>query len=191
MTEQVELIVAGGMVSLVSSLLALLVQHLLGQRSSRRELRHSTRDFLIQKQIECYERFAPITWRVLEYACKTVSDEMNKRPDSRSEDRAQKTKDLMRELMECYYSARLILPAKVVEKIHDVYEAHIHWAEQANLDTAYKFMSSLSHLDEIVRSCLGVDQISADILAALRFREGENDDEELLKLLRSHNASEK
>lgn len=162
----------GGLVSLVSTLAGIALQHWFDLQKQEREMRQHPRQVLYSKQTEFYDKAAQILPKINGYITVVNVWLGETGPDAKhtAKEFAGKTQDVwkLHELME---SCSMYLPEKVLTAGNELIGECMslsHLLEVERTDTCWDLFVSFQNT---IRECVGVDRISADLLKAFGIQE--------------------
>lgn len=166
------LFLIGGLVSLVSTLAGIALQHWFDLQKQEREMRQHPRQVLYSKQTEFYDKAAQILPEINGYITVVNVWLGETGPDAKhtAKEFAGKTQDVwkLHELME---SCSMYLPEKVLTAGNELIGECMslsHLLEVERTDTCWDLLVSFQNT---IRECVGVDRISADLLKAFGIQE--------------------
>jgi hypothetical protein len=167
MEGSVTLVLIGGLISLVSALAGISLQHLFDLRKREHETRRYPTEVLFNKQTEFYDKAAYILPRINEYI--TTVDvwlgETSPAAKQKVKEFAEKTGPIweFNEVMESY---SMYLPEKILRAGNELFAECTFLSNSPTIARTEQCMSLLLSFQNAIRECVGTDKISADLLKA-------------------------
>jgi len=169
-----KLVLIGGLISLVSALGGITLQHLFYLLKQKRETRQYPTEVLFSKQTEFYDKAAKILPEVNGYI--TMVDvwlgETSPGAKQKASEYAKKSGPIweFHELVESYF---MYLPEKVLQAGNDLFSECMSLATSPTMQKSDRCIKLLFSFQNVIRECVGADKISDDLLRAFGVKEQE------------------
>jgi len=168
-------VLIGGLISLVSALGGISLEHLFSLLKQKRETRRYPTEVLFSKQTEFYDKAAKILPEVNGYIS-TVDvwlGETSPGAKQKVSEYAKKSEAIweFNELMESYF---MFLPEKVLQAGNDLFSECMDLATSPTMQRSDRCLKLLFSFQNVIRECVGVDKISNDLLRAFGVKEKED-----------------
>jgi hypothetical protein len=182
MENSVILVLIGGLISLVSTLAGISLQHLFDLHKQKHETRRYPTEVLFNKQTEFYDKAAHIIPRINGYIT-TVNVWLGETsPDAKRKVKefAEKTGPIweFNELMEGY---SMYLPERILRAGNELFAECTFLSNAPTVVRTERCMDLLFSFQNAIRECVGVDKISGELLKAFGTHEREKKRQELDK----------
>ena len=172
MDNSVILVLIGGLISLVSTLAGIALQHWFDLRKQEHETRRYPTEVLFNKQTEFYDKAANILPKINGYitAVDVWLGETAPDAEHKAKQFAEETGPIweFNELMETY---SMYLPEKILRAGNNLFAECIFISNSPTLERTERCINLLFSFQNTIRQCVGVDKISADLLKAFGTRE--------------------
>ena len=164
----------GGLISLVSTLAGIALQHRFDLQNQEHETRRYPTEVLFNKQTEFYDKTANILPKINGYITTVDVWPGETTPDAerKAKQFAKKTAPVweFNELMEAY---AMYLPEKILRGGNELFAECLFISNSPTLERAARCSNLLFSFQNTIRECVGADKISADLLKAFGARERE------------------
>lgn len=160
-------VLIGGAISLVSTLTAILLQHLLSIQKLRTETRQYPFKVVYDKQTAFFDRLAPICLELNSFTT-TVDVWLGETtPDARARVKEAAEKcgavNKLDDAIQQYY---MYLPAGLLHDAKELYWKCLGLAQRPAVDLTYDCINSLFAFQNRIRQYVGIDRLSGDFLKA-------------------------
>jgi hypothetical protein len=174
MDNSVILVLIGGLISLVSALATIALQHWFDLRKQEHETRRYPAEILFNKQTEFYDKTANILPEINGYITTVDVWLRETTPDAKQKVKqfAEATAPVweFNELIEAY---SIYLPEKILRAGNELFAECIFVSNSPTLEGTYRCTNLLFSFQNTIRQCVGTDKISTDLLRAFGMREWE------------------
>jgi len=167
MENPVTLVIIGGLVSLVSSLATIALQHWLSRCRQEHETRRYPREVLFNKQTEFYEKAIKVLRGVNEYITTLDVWLRETSPDAKRKVQEYKEKNepvwSFNELIDTF---SMYLPDRILRVGNDLLEECSYLPCLPTVERTERSIEFLLSFQNTIRECVGADKISDDLLKA-------------------------
>jgi hypothetical protein len=167
MENSVKLVLIGGLISLVSTLAGIALEHWFYLLKQKRETRTYPAEVLFNKQTEFYDKAAHILPEINGYITTVDVWLFEKSPDAKrkAQDAAKKTGPIweFNELMEGF---SMYLPEKILLAGNELFAECTFLSNSPTLERTSRCIDLLFSFQNTIRECVGVDKISDDLIKA-------------------------
>ena len=157
----------GGLISLVSALAVVILQHKLSMQKMVIERRHHPFRVVYDKQIEFFDSLAPILLDLNSYitAIDVWLGEASKAAKEKVKEAAENNQAVAKfdHLLQEYY---MYLPEKLLEEANHLHYKCLFLSSNPNSDNAYECIELLFSFQNSIRGLVGVEKLSEDFLRA-------------------------
>jgi len=164
----------GGLISLVSTLAGIALQHWFDLQNQEHETRRYPTEVLFNKQTEFYDQAAKILPKVNGYITAVAVWLGETTPDAerKAKQFAKETDPVweFNELMEVY---AMYLPGKILREGNGLFVECLFVSNSPTLERTNRCIDLLFSFQNRIRDCVGADKISTDLLKAFGTRERE------------------
>jgi hypothetical protein len=161
-------ILAGGVISLVSAAIGILLQHFLSIRRLIHESRLHPSQVLYDKQIQFLDASWPLFDEINGYI--TTLDvwlgEHGEKAKAEVE-KAAKNTACISELDRLLQKYQMYLPSKLLDKLNALHGECWSLSSEPNLDVTFRSINLLFQIQNLVREFIGVDKLSEDLMRAI------------------------
>jgi len=176
MGNPIALLLIGGLISLVSTLAGIALQHRFDLQKQERETRQYATQVLYGKQTEFYDKAAQILPEINGYITAVNVWLGEPGPDAKQKVKefAKQTEPVwnLHEMMETY---SMYLPEKVLQAGNQLFAECMCLPNSQTVERTDRCMDLLVSFQNTIRQAVGVDRISADLLKTFGTQEREED----------------
>lgn len=167
MENSITLVLIGGLISLVSTLAAIGLNHWFDLHKQEHETRRYPTQVLFNKQTEFYDKVVQIIPEINSYITAVDVWLWEKTPDAKrkAKELAAKTAPVweFHELIEAY---SIYLPGKIICAGNELFSECTFLSNSPTLERTERSIGLLFSFQNTIRECVGVDRISTDLLKA-------------------------
>lgn len=167
MDTKVTLLLLGGLISLVSALSGIILQHILAMKKLVEETRQHPFRVVYNKQTEFFDALAPILLDMNSYITTIdvwlgeTSNDAPARVEQAAKDNQAVTK--LDDLLQRYY---MYLPERLLKEANQLHSECMFLSSNPNTDDTYKCINLLFEFQNSIREFVGVEKLSKDFLKA-------------------------
>jgi len=171
MDTKVTLLLLGGLISLVSALSGIILQHILAMKKLVAETRQHPFRLVYNKQTEFFDALAPILLDLNSYI--TTIDvwlgETSSDAPSRIEEAAKNNQAVTKfdDLLQRYY---MYLPERFLEEATHLHSECMFLSIKPNSEDTYKCINLLFSFQNSIRKFVGIEKLSKDFLKAFAIK---------------------
>jgi hypothetical protein len=164
----VSALIIGGLISLISAMIGIVLQHFLHMRRMLHESKTYPSRVLYDKQIEFLDALPPLLDQINSYI--TTIDvwlgEKSKKAKAEVEKAVKNTSCLweLEQLLQRYY---MYLPSELLDRLKALNGECWSLSTRPDLDKTYRCINLLFETQNAVREYLGVDRLSQDLMKAM------------------------
>lgn len=167
MDSKIALLLIGGLISLISALSGIILQHILAMRKLVTETRQHPFRVVYDKQTEFFDALAPILLELNSYitAIDVWLGETSRDAPAKVEKAAQNNQAVTKfdDLLQRYY---MYLPEKLLEEANQLHSECMFLSSKPNSDKTYECINLLFSFQNSIRQFVGVEKLSEDFLKA-------------------------
>jgi hypothetical protein len=168
MENSITLVLIGGLISLVSTLAGIALNHWFDLHKQEHETRRYPTEVLFNKQTEFYDKVVQIIPKINGYITTVDVWLWEKTPDAKrkAKELAEKTTPVweFHELIEAY---SIYLPEKIISAGKELFSECTILSNSPTLERTERSIGLLFSFLNTIRECVGAERISTDLLKAL------------------------
>ena len=161
-------IVVGGVISLVSVAIGIVLQHFLSIRRLVHESRIHLSRVLYDKQIEFLDELSPLFDQINGYIT-TIDVWLGEKGDKAKAqvDKVASNTGCISELDQLLEKYSTYIPSKLLDKLNSLKWQCWSLSSNPNLDVTYQAINLLFEIQNLIREFVGVDKLSQDLMKAI------------------------
>jgi hypothetical protein len=167
--SSLEAVILGGLISLISAVVGILLQHFLSIRKMLHESKVHPSRVLYDKQLEFLDALALLFDQINGYIT-TMDVWLGERGDKAKAEveKARQNTGCLTELEQLFQKYSLYLPSELLDKLNLLKSECWLLSSHADLDKTFHAINLLFETQNFVREFVGVDRLSQDLMKALR-----------------------
>ena len=175
MDSKFTLLLLGGLISLVSALSGIILQHILAMKKLVAETRQHPFRVVYNKQTEFFDALAAILLDLNSYI--TTIDvwlgETSKDAPAKVKEAAENNQAVTKfdDLLQRYY---MYLPEKLLKEANQLHSECMFLSSNPNTNDTYKCINLLFSFQNSIREFVGVEKLSEDFLKAFAIKKSKN-----------------
>jgi len=171
MDTKLNLFLLGGLISLVSALSGIILQHILAMKKLVAETRQYPFRVVYNKQTEFFDALAPILLDLNSYITTIdvwLGETSNDAP-TRIKQAAENNQAVTKfdDLLQQYY---MYLPEKLLKEANQIHSECMSLSSNPNTNDTYKCINLLFSFQNSIREFVGVEKLSEDFLKAFAIK---------------------
>lgn len=177
MNSSIKLVLIGGLVSLLSTLAGMILQHWLEKQKITIQARQHLTQIVYAKQTEFFDKLSPILAEINGYIT-TIGvwlAEKDKEAKEKVKQAANKNGRVaeFHDLLEQYY---MYLPKELLEEANELFVECMFLGNSPSENRAHDCMEKLLGFQNLIREVIGIDRLSTDLMKVLASN-GKNNEE--------------
>src|SRR4030067_1824588 len=171
MDIQIKLVLMGGLISLISTLAIIFIQHELAMRKTTAELKQHPFKVVYDKQTEFIDKLSPIIDELNSYI--TTIDVWLGEKSLEAPERVKQALENSRCVTEFYELTnkyQIYLPESLLREANELHTELMILKNNANMGKTYKSINMLFSFQNTIREHLGIDKLSEEFRNALSMR---------------------
>ena len=168
MESPLPLLLAGGLISLISAATGIWLQHFLNMRKMVHEAKLHPSRVLYDKQIEFLDSFSPLFDEINGYVT-SIDVWLAERTETATVkvEEAMRNTSCLAEMDKLLHQYYLYIPSELLDKINTLSSTCWILSNAPDLDKTYQSINLLFETENAVREFVGVDKLSQDLMKAM------------------------